>query len=77
MFWSKNRYTPGYPSQVGFKGVYIARTCLLMKRFAYTPWTIKFARTPCTLKRQVDNDQEKAQSERNSHSETRGEKKLN
>ena len=34
MFWSKNkknRYTPAYPSfadiKVGFKGVYITRTC--------------------------------------------------
>ena len=34
MFWSKNKkniYTPAYPSfvyiKVGFKGVYIARTC--------------------------------------------------
>ena len=29
MFWSKNkknRYTPAYPSLVGFKGVFIART---------------------------------------------------
>ena len=36
MFWSKNkknRFTPAYPSftiiKVGFKGVYIARTCSL------------------------------------------------
>ena len=30
MFWSKNkknRYTPAYPSLVGFKGVNITRTC--------------------------------------------------
>ena len=31
MFWSKNRYTPAYPSffyiKVGLKGVYISRTC--------------------------------------------------
>ena len=34
MFWSKNkknRYTPAYPSfaiiKVGFKGIYITRTC--------------------------------------------------
>ena len=29
-YWSKNkkyRYTPAYPSLVGFKGVFIARTC--------------------------------------------------
>ena len=36
MFWSKNkknRYTPAYPSfaikQVGFKGVFITRTCFV------------------------------------------------
>ena len=30
MFWNKNRYTPAYPFcyiKVGFKGVYITRTC--------------------------------------------------